>query len=128
MKVTQEPDQLNGRIVVLVGAAMLTAMVFGVLLAWLIQRFAEGDMPERVANRFGGRNAPAPEEINGMRSSLYASENTSSTRSEPSRLSGFGWADRQQQLVYIPLARAKLLYLERARAARATKPEREAVR
>ena len=127
MKVTQEPDRMNGRVVALAGIAIVAATLFGVLLAWLIQRFAESGLPASAVNRLGGRRTPALEEINGMRSSLYAGDYVSS-RADVPRLSQYGWVDRQQQVVFIPLSRAKQLYLERARAAKAAKPVREAVR
>jgi hypothetical protein len=40
------------------------------------------------------------------------------TRQLPERLNSYGWVDREQRIVHIPIERAKQLYLSRQHAGR----------
>jgi len=120
-------DGITARWVVLVALATLAVMACAVLVA---HELARGGAP-RAATRSG---AP-PEDIDAIemtllpasgsarakgsggigpaRDALMFSEQRRSDSSAEAQLSSYGWADRGQGTVRIPLARARELYLER---------------
>jgi hypothetical protein len=116
MNVTQEPDNIDGRILVIGGLGFLALLLFGGLIAWLVERWADPSLSPATAHRSAGRAREVPEEVNGVRTSLFRAADPLLTRRDPERLTQYGWVDQQQQLVHIPIERAKQLYLERRRA------------
>jgi hypothetical protein len=129
MKVTQEPDRVLVRPVVIGGVGFVGIIMLGVALAWGLERIAEGPRPEIPVARLAGRGWNTPEtdgEVNGMRTSLFPRPERVAAEPgrpvTPSRLSEYGWVDRERGVVHVPIERAKELYLERQRRHAAVNP------
>ncbi len=120
-RVTQERERLPAR-PIWIGAGVFAAItLLGVIMAWVVLRVAEpgAQVPAAISGR-GWTTRETNDEVNGMRTSLFpANERRVLDGPVPTpaadRLRAYGWVDREQQLVHVPLARAKELYLERLR-------------
>jgi hypothetical protein len=132
-RVTQERERLSARPIWIGGSVFVAITLLGMIMAWVVLRVAEPPWAGAALQPGSGRDwarRETSEEVNGMRTSLFpATERRQLAPSAPSaaaeHLRAYGWVDREQQIVHVPLERAKALYLERLRRhAAAPAPER----
>lgn len=131
-RVTQERERLSARPIWLgaVGFGAITGL--GMIMAWLVLQVAEPEARAVSATTSSGRGWVTREtgdEVNGMRTSLFPANERRVLDPAPvdpaaARLGAYGWVDREQRIIHVPIARAKELYVERQRR-HAALPERE---
>jgi hypothetical protein len=134
MKVTQEVDRMAPRPILIGALGFVALTLLGVLMAWALQRVAEGRTQGADAERISGRawdTRETGEEVNGMRTGLFPRSEGRELGLQPApssqRLREYGWVDQERQIVHVPLERAKALYLERLRRHPAAAPRSERV-
>jgi hypothetical protein len=129
MRVTQEPDRLHERAILLTVLAATAFMALGVVIAWNLRSITEraaAPHSEAVATRRG----PPPDDMNAIELNLFAPSSKAAPSPPPplslvpQRLRESGWTDREHGVVFIPIEQAKLLYLagKRAPAPRSADP------
>jgi len=117
MKVTQEPDHVNQRVVLIVAAAATALTVIGVLIAWGLLQWNVANL-STPAEPVSARDLRVPEEVNATEMTLFDSLEGRSRRLEaPERLESYGFVDREQGRVHVPIRRAMQLYVEQQNAA-----------
>jgi hypothetical protein len=106
MKVTQEAERLNQRVILLVSAGVIIATLLGVLFAWLLLDFEVGTMP--AVERLSERQPRPPAEVNQIETTQFrhATARRPTAAAARHRLGSYGWSDRERQLVRIPVDRA----------------------
>jgi hypothetical protein len=129
MKVTQEREQLSTRPILIGAVGFVAITALGLIMAWAVLRLSAPGAQDPAITGRGWGTAESREQVNGMRTSLFPRPDTPA-RADPgvaaARLREYGWVDREQQIVHVPLARAKALYLERSRRhAAASTPQHE---
>jgi hypothetical protein len=134
MRIAQESDTLNGRAIVSIALLTLAVAAIGVLVAW--QLVVTTRRPIEAMPGFQARRAgPPPAELNGVEMTPFPNAGIGRLGSSdapmgdrpPPLTERYGWTDQSRGLVYIPVERAKELYLSgRVRSARAAPqpPER----
>ena len=128
--VTQERERLTFRPIWIGGGVFAAITLLGLVMAWVVLRIAEPAVQAPAVQAILGRGWPRREtsdEVNGMRTSLFPKDgrrvlDSSAPSAAAEHLRAYGWVDREQQIVHVPIARAKELYLERAQR-RAASPE-----
>jgi hypothetical protein len=122
MRVTQEQDALNERVIVLVAVLGVVATAIGVWLAWQLQGLTERGIGAPVGFVAARQGSP-PDDVNAIEMDMFRQRADAERRSGlPARLRDYGWSDRQRGTVHIPLHQAMLLYLAGQRAAAAKTP------
>ena len=112
MKVTQEPDTINDRIVLWVAAATVSVTVLGVLIAWGLLEWNVSQLPDQ-AQPVSARTKDTRAEVNAIEFTLFDREFEPPQKfEEPKRLDEYGFVDRKSGVVHIPIRRAMQLYLE----------------
>lgn len=137
MRVAQEPDQVNPRVIVIVAALTVVATAAGTWAAWLLQKQGERAIGVSASESVVARWGHPPEEQNAIEMSLFGRGSRplreTDTQSPPpraadsvptARLGTYGWADRAEGTVHIPIDRAMLLYLAKTAEARGASPAR----
>jgi hypothetical protein len=127
VRIAQEADRVNGRSIVVVGLLTLAITVLGVVVAWMLNESARapiGAPGSFEAKRWG----KPPEDSGGVEmivfpragrrsSSIAATGGDSSSQQRSPAGAPYGWSDRGRGFVFIPIERAKELYLSRRRSA-----------
>ena len=117
MKVTQERDQLDFRVPLVLGGVTVVILGLSVLFTLGVRGYAD----RQLANSETERSARAPTEVpdRGTQPAwIYERHQPPpDNRAAPSELSSYGWARRSEGRVHIPIERAKQLYLQQQRAA-----------
>lgn len=139
MRVAQEPDEVNPRVIVTIAvlAALITAG--GAWAAWLLSRSGERAIGVGASELSLARWGHPPDERNAIETSLFGSRSGPPLEAEahgaPPRSAGdgaghaagdaaaehlreYGWRDRQLGTVFIPIERAMLLYAAKIASAR----------
>lgn len=116
MKVTQEADHIDRRMPLAIAAVTLACIALSVVFTLAVRRHAEQQLVR--AELGSARRPPAGESwIDEQPAWLFARhEVPASTRGVPPELIHYGWEDRGQGLVHIPIDRAKQLFVEHVRA------------
>jgi len=116
MKVESEPDRVEPRFVI--GVASASAAITGLCcgIAWLV---LSSSSSSRALGAFHQtRAARPPTEINQIEADLIRGKAPPPDASiARRRLRSFGWSEREQGIIHVPLDRAFDLYLNGARAA-----------
>lgn len=131
MRVAQEPDQVNPRVIVIVAALAVVATAAGTWGAWLLQKQGERAIGVSASESVVARWGHPPEEQNAIEMSLFGRSSHPVRETEAhgpppgaagsaptERLGSYGWSDRAKGTVHIPIDRAMLLYLAKAAQAR----------
>ena len=122
MKVTQEPDRVNQKAVLIVAAAAAAVTVIGVLIAWGLLEWNVASLPMRSAP-VSARDFSAPEEVNATEMTLFKSlDGRRRTLEAPERLQSYGFVDREAGRIHIPIRRAMQLYIEQQNGTRDPHP------
>ncbi len=110
----QEPDRVEGRLIVVVLAGVIVASTVGVLGARWIER-GRGE---------GTRALSMPVEVNAIETRPFgdAAEGLEEHRAAEAWLSSYGWVDREAGLIHVPIDVAIDLYLARQRAPAGSPP------
>lgn len=116
MKVIQEPDQINQKAILVVTLGTILVTLFGALAAWGIIRLSEPE--QRNEDHVRTRARGQPDNVNQLEMGQYARGPAEVDRQArvALRLRTYGWADRQEQLVHIPLEKAFEMYLAAPRS------------
>lgn len=110
MKVVQEGDRLDPRLVLLVGATAVLLTVVAVIVAWLLLGWNLAAV--HTKGRHSARSRHVTEEVSAMERSLFSKRvETMRQLSEPARLRQYGYVDRASGTVHIPIRRAMHLYV-----------------
>jgi len=134
MKIVPEPDRLDGRVPLGILAVSIVTLALGAVLTVAVRAFSEVELhastsaapatavpATAVSSSQSGPRPFALEVPAAQPSGLFGRHNPAApTRQMPERLREYGWVDREQGLVRIPIERAKQLYL--ARKAGVTQP------
>lgn len=106
----QEQDIVPGRAIAAVGMGVIAATIFGTWLAYAIGECSTRDMSAGATERSAPRSQG---EVNNMERTIFAMEaqGTEMHLRAEELLARYGWVDREQQIVHIPLAVAVELYL-----------------
>jgi hypothetical protein len=116
VKVTQEADQVDRRMPFAIVAVTFLCIALSVVFTIAVRRHAEQQLVQAEAS--SARRPPTGEAwIDEQPAWLFARhEVPASTRAVPPELTHYGWEDRGQGLVHIPIDRAKQLFVEHVRA------------
>lgn len=112
MQVRQEEDRLPSGIIVAVIAAVLLLSALGAAFAYFMLRGDEIRL--RPSGRFAERDLPPPSEMAHIEQTLFRAEAQGLELQATKRtvLERYGWVDRDQGTVRIPIQRAMELVLE----------------
>jgi len=117
MKIVPEPDRLDARVPLGILAVSIVTLALGAGLTLGVRSLGEQDLHDSASAVSSNRRAPRPlaaEVPAAAPSGLFGRHTAAaSTRQLPARLREYGWVDREQGLVRIPIERAKQLYLTR---------------
>jgi hypothetical protein len=108
----QEPDLIASRPVLLVVVATVVLTAVGVAVAWLLEvgqlGAIQGDAPPPRPPRI-------PTEVSAIETQIFArrAQGLEDNRAAERWLSSYGWIDREQGVVHIPIEAAIELYLSR---------------
>ena len=91
-------------------------VVLGIGGAWLTIAAAGGSLSALAAEQQGGAAVPPPRDIEGIYQTLIDRDETTANlrRADERRLASYGWIDRAQGVVHIPIARAMQIVAEEA--------------
>ncbi|HVY25711.1 MAG TPA: hypothetical protein VHB79_04140 [Polyangiaceae bacterium] len=116
MRVDSEPDRIDPRFLLGVGAVSLAVTALCCGLAWLVLVCSRSDSESRAFHHT--RAARPPAEINQVEANLLdGSSSRPDAAAARRRLQSFGWSERERGLVRVPLDRAFELYESGQRAA-----------
>jgi hypothetical protein len=119
MKIVPEPERLDARVPLGILAVSIVTLLLSYVLTVGVRSLAEYDLHAAAAH--GSRGPATTEAAAAQPAGLFGRHDAPpATRQLPERLREYGWVDRAQGLVHIPIERAKQLYLERT--AGATRP------
>jgi hypothetical protein len=114
----QEPDIVPGRKIAVVGAGTVIATIIGVLVAYGIGSCRLRGLGLELTEA----REPVRDEVNAIERSVFVGEaqGLEDHRRVEAVLGSYGWVDRQQQIVRIPIERAYAIVQarQRTRAAR----------
>ena len=110
----QEQDIVPGRYIASVGMGVIIATLFGAWLAYAIGDCSTRDMGAGATERSSPRRAV---DHNGIERSPFRSEAQGIELHQRAEafLSSYGWVDRDQEIVHVPVEVAVELYLARQR-------------
>lgn len=121
MKITQEPDRFNNRVVSLVAAVTIAVTVAGVLIAWGLLRLSTD--PSGVAGiRSAGRAQNTPSQVSSIDLTLFRRETPPQGVVSHPRLRTYGFVEKEEGIIHVPLEQAMRLYLQRSRS-RSSSPQ-----
>jgi hypothetical protein len=111
MKIIAEPERLDARVPLGIIAVTLLTLLLSAGLTLGVRAFAQGELHSSAVA--AGPRPVTPESVPPAQPSGLFERHTppGATRQLPPSSSEYGWVDRQQGLVRIPLERAKQLYL-----------------
>jgi hypothetical protein len=119
MKIVPEPEHLDARVPLGILGVSLVTLLLSAVLTVAVRSLTEYDLHAAAAH--GPRELAASEGQPAQPAGMFGRHDLPlATRQLPERLREYGWVDRAQGLVHIPIERAKRLYLERK--AGATRP------
>ena len=126
MKIAQEPDRVDQRVVLIVAASAVLVTVAGVLIAWGVLRWSSADLSAHVG-QVSARSFSVPKEVSDTEMTLFDSLDGRRPASRlPARLQSYGFVDRDRERVHVPIQHAMQLYLEQQqRGAQGTLSPRE---
>ncbi len=106
----QEQDIVPGRAIATVGMGVIVATIFGTWLAYAIGECSTRDMSAGATERAAPRTSG---EVNNIERGLFGTEaqGLEFHRRAEDLLSRYGWVDRDQEIIHVPLAVAVELYL-----------------
>jgi hypothetical protein len=109
MKIVPQPERLDARVPLGILAVSLLTLLISSVLTVGVRALTEYDL-HRAGN--GSRPLVPAEAAAAQPSGLFERHGApAATRQLPDRLRQYGWVQREQGLVHIPLERAKQLYL-----------------
>jgi hypothetical protein len=110
----QDPIAFSRRAVVTAVSIVVALVVFGAGGAWLTIAAGGGSLSALAAAQQGGAAVPPPHDIEGIYQTLIERDETTANlrRDDERRLTSYGWIDRSQGVVHIPIARAMQLVAE----------------
>jgi len=116
VRVESEPDRVDPRFVIAVGAISIVIAALCCGIAWLVLKSSSSSPALDAVHQT--RAARPPAEINQIEADLIQSKGQApDALVARRRLQSFGWSEQEGGLVHVPLARAFTLYLSGARAA-----------
>lgn len=109
----QERDEVPGRKIMIVLIAVLAAVAGFVLFAYGLESCRTGELREAAAPV--EETIPLPPEVNAMELTTFDQEAQGLEANEAARerLRAYGWVDREDGVIHIPIEEAFDLYLER---------------
>lgn len=111
MKIIAEPERLDARVPLGMVAVTLLTLLLSAGLTLGVRALAEGEL-HRAALTSGPRPVTPESLPPAQPNALFGRHRPpGATRQLPPSSGEYGWVDRQQGLVRIPLERAKQLYL-----------------
>lgn len=122
MRIAQEPDRVDARVIVIVAVCTVAVIALGVLFARQV-RDSVPDVTQAALQ--SGRWGRPPEEVNAAELTLFSrirpeppevGARPAEARPAAPREHAYAWSDRERGLVRVPLNVAKELYLSGHRA------------
>ncbi len=113
----QAPIVFSRGAVVTAVSIVIALVVFGIGGAWLTIGASGQSLATIAASQQGGAAVPPPRDIEGLYQTLIERDETTATlrRDDQRRLTSYGWIDRSQGVVHIPIKRAMELIAEEER-------------
>jgi len=113
----QEQDIVPGRYIATVGMGVIIATLFGTWVAYAIGDCSTRDMVAGATERSARRTTP---DYNAIERGLFQSEAQGIELHQRAEvfLSSYGWVDRDQEIIHVPIEVAVELYLARQRGQR----------
>jgi hypothetical protein len=119
MKIVPEPERLDSRVPLGILGVSIVTLLLSYVLTVAVRSLTEHDLHAAAAH--GPRELAPSDAPAAQPSGMFGRHDLPlPTRQLPERLREYGWVDRAQGVVHIPIERAKRLYLERK--AGATRP------
>ena len=91
MRIAQEVDSVNGRVIIAIAAATVAITALGVFVAWLLAPPRVGPAP--AAEHQGQRWGRPPDEVNALEMAQFPRRMPRALPPAP-RLHEYGWVDR----------------------------------
>jgi hypothetical protein len=114
VKIVPEPDRLDARVPLGILGVSIVTLALSTVLTLAVRSFSQAELHGSAS---AGPRPLAAEVPAAEPSGLFGRHTAAApTRQLPPALREYGWVDRGQGLVRIPIERAKQLYLERKAA------------
>lgn len=111
MQVEQEDDVLPGRAITAV--ALVTIVIAVALSYWAYALLRSDERALRPSGVFPEADLPRPTEVSGVEQEAFGLRSQAERTEEPARqrLGSYGWVDRDEGVVHVPIDRAIDLYV-----------------
>lgn len=113
MKIEQENEVVRERTIFRI--ALIALGIGGAAILWVSFLLARYSAELRPSGSYPEKRLPAPTEVNHVEQSLFEGARSGGeiAAQQRDRLSRYGWVDRQEGIVHVPIERGMELYLAR---------------